>query len=239
MRKRRTILVLTACFLLAFFAIQALSQTRRSKVSPRVSDTERQRKTNVTQKQREAPKDRQTRRLEFEGKQRLKALEEKSAEARREFLFEKRALADAGLTEEQWKLVKPKLEKVREQQNLRESERSTSGLFLGSSTGSGISSTGASQPGEPRWLWKRPWKDKPSVELSEAQKLAQELIDLLDKENIAPEQFKRKTDALRKARTAEEPEKAKREKEFKEAKQELRKGLTTRQEAALVLMGWL
>jgi hypothetical protein len=239
MVERRTIFVLVACFLAAFFTAQTFSQARRSNVSPRLPDAERQRKTNVTQKQREAPENRYAKRSQFEGKQRLKALEEKSAEAKREFLHEKRALTAAGLTEEQWKLVKPKLEKVRELQNLREMERSTSGLSLGSSTGSGISSTGNSQPSEPLWIWKRPWKDKLPAELSEGQKIAEELIRLLDKKSATPEQFKQKIDALRKARIAEEPEKERREKELVEAKQELHKGLTTRQNATLVLMGQL
>jgi hypothetical protein len=77
------------------------------------------------------------------------------------------------------------------------------------------------------------------AELSEGQKIAEQVIKLLDKKNARPEEFKEKMAALRKARIAEEPEKQGREKEFKEAKQELREGLTTRQEATLVLMGQL
>lgn len=239
MTKRRTILVLAPCFLVAFLAAQGLSQSRRSNVSPRLSDADRQRKISATPKQRGAAKNSAAKRLEFEGEQRLKALQEKTAEARREFLHEKRALVAAGITEEQWKLIKPKLEKVRELRDLRELERSTSGVRLGSSSGNGISSKAGSKPSEPRWQWKRPWKDKAPSELSEGQKIAEELITLLDKKNATPEEFKQKMAVLRKARIAEGPENQKRQKELSEAKQELREGLTARQEAALVLMGHL
>lgn len=263
MTKRRIIFVLVACASMAVFAVQTLSQTGDLNQTAEPSDVKPQRNMTETEMKREIDRRLKKEKLEHERRQReskkrfaeQKKQWESGADERKKkeeewekevqeaggmrFINAKYALSGLGVTEEQWKLIKPKLEKARKQQNLCESEHSTSGLFLGSSTGSGISSTGAKQPGEPRWLWKRPWKERPPAELSEGQKIAEAIIRLLDKKNATPEQFKQKMDALRKARIAEEPEEQRREKEFKEAKQELREGLTTRQEAVLVLMGWL
>jgi hypothetical protein len=71
--------------------------------------------------------------------------------------------------------------------------------------------------------------------MTEAQRLARELRILLEKKDTRPEVFRRKVDALRKARSKE----AEIQKQLAEARRELREGLTTRQEAVLVLLGWL
>jgi hypothetical protein len=60
-------------------------------------------------------------------------------------------------------------------------------------------------------------------------------MDLVDQEGTTDEQFNRQMAALRQSR---ERQKAL-EEEWARAQEELRKGLTTRQEAALILMGWL
>lgn len=258
MMKWRIVLVLIVCASLAVFAVQTHSGARAS--SPRKApDAENQRNMTEAERKRETEQwlkkqklDQERRNRDFkktsaEGKKQWRLsqekarqwrqeLPEKHAEAKREFLYEKRALVSTGLTEEQWAVIKPKLEKVVKLHNLRELERSTSGLSLGSSSTGGTRPKANANQSEPRWQWKRTWKDKKTAALSEAQKIAEQLIRLLDQKNAMPEAYKRRMDALRRARIAEESEKQKREKELSEAKQELCKYLTTRQEAVLVLM---
>jgi hypothetical protein len=71
--------------------------------------------------------------------------------------------------------------------------------------------------------------------MTEAQRLARELRILLEKKDTPPEVFRSKVAALRKARS----EQAEIGKQLVEARRQLREILTTRQEAILVLLGWL
>ena len=170
---------------------------------------------------------REQRKLDRE-KRRKESLE-KLARIKKEFLFEKYALR---ATEEQWKVIKAKLEKVR---YFRDKARSTPRMGLTSSSGSGTNPKGHKSRSTPAWQWGEPWEDKDSSELTAAQKLAKQLIALVENKNTSPEQFRRMMDALRKARREEDQIK----KQLSEAQQELREVLTTRQEAALVLQKWL
>lgn len=261
MAQRRIILVSVVFFSLTVFTVQTLPQTRRPS-PPKPPDTERlrnmteeesekeiekkreqwklylERLRNMTveERKRELAKRRRQRKLEFAQKkkelakvgrgplidreQKRKETQERVAKIKKEFLFEKSALR---ATEEQWKVIKPKLEKVR---HLREQANSMVGLSLISSSGS---------RSVPTWKWRIRWKDKSTGKLTEAQKLANELLDLVDSKNAKAEAFRRKMDALRKARS----EQSQLKKQLSEARQELREVLTTRQEAALVLMYWL
>ena len=133
MAKRRVILALVVCFSIAAFAVQTLSQARGSN-PPKPPDLERlqnmteqerkryfekmrtQRELERAQKKRELAKERaqKERELAKEGRgqlisiqQRRKNSRKKIAEITKELLREKAAL---GATEEQWKLIKPKLE---------------------------------------------------------------------------------------------------------------------------------
>ena len=201
-----------------------------------IKEQERERAKRHTQLQSERA--RRNRELANEGrgvitdpKQRARDLEERQAKLRKElkeFLREKAAL---GATEEQWKLIKPRLEKVR---LLREQANSGVGLSLGG--GSSDSQTNprrSARPNIPTWQWKDPWKDRAPAELTEAQKIAKQLITLVEKKSVAMGTLRRTIDALRKARREEE---AKLETQLSEARRELCEVLTTRQEAALVLM---
>jgi len=193
----------------------------------------RQKKLESEQRRKESAKRRAERspRPKFDREQWLKEVRERNAEMKKEFLHEKYALRP---TEEQWKVIKPKLEKVR---HLRDLKRSTVNLFL---TSASVSGTGSSRSANvPTWQWNISWKDKAPAKLTEAQKIANELMDLVDNKYTQAEEFKRKMVALRKSRSKEEPEKKKKKEELSKARQELREVLTTRQEAALVLMGWL
>jgi hypothetical protein len=207
MTKRNLILLLVICSSITVFTVQSLSQ---------------QRSPDLTAKQRSS-------RSGLDRKQELKKSHERVAKIRKEFLYEKDAL---GVTEEQWKLIKAKLEKIR---HLREHACSTVGMGLTSSSSSVASSKDRTNNNEPTWQWDEPWKDKDPGELTDAQKLAQQLITLVENNNTTPEQFRKKMDVLRKARKEEVEIK----KQLADAQKELRDLLTTRQEAALVLMKWL
>ncbi len=261
MKDRRMILTFGLCSSIVLLVIQALSQTSKSNPptfpDPEQSQnmTEEQRKSELpkTHKQvemeagrrqrefqKEAAENRRQRQQKWkelakEGRgpladreKRWKELQEKEARIRREFLREKAAL---GATEEQWKLIKPRLEKVRQ---LCEQANSGVGLSLGgSSTDSQTNPRRGASATLPTWQWKDPWKDKSSGELTEAHKLTQQLIALVERKNAAPGTLRRTMDALRKARREEG---AKLETQLSEARRELHGVLTTRQEAALVLM---
>ncbi len=263
MTKRRIILVSVVFFSLTVFTVQTLSRTRSSNRTAKPPDAERLRymtpeerkrefakwrrqwKLEIAQEKKERAKRSRQRRLKnaqknkelakvgrgplIEPEQRLKEMQKKAGERRKEFLMEKSLL---GATEEQWKLIKARLEKVEKVRQLREQARSTVRMFLAGGSSSG--GAGA-RPNAPTWQWKRPWKDKAPSELTEAQRLAKELIALVERKNTTPQAFRRKMAALRKARS----EQAQLERQLSEARRELCDILTTRQEAALVLMNRL
>ncbi len=250
------ILVLVLCFSMAGLTVRTPSQTRNSDHSAESSDVERPPDTTEQEGKSQIDKSRSQRKLELDQtrKEQKKATVErgrqaKSGRAQREleieqmrkqgeklneeaggFIFAKYALR---ATEEQWKLIKPKLEKVRQ---LREQADSRVGASLagGPSETAANPRTGA-RPSVPTWQWKNPWKDKVPGELTEAQKLAKQLIALVESKDVAPGTLRRTMDALRKARGEE----AEIERRLAEARRELREILTTRQEAALVLMNSL
>ncbi len=261
MTKRRIILVSVVFFSIAVFTVQTLPQARSSNRTAKPPDAERlrnmtaeergkelekrreqrklylERLQNMTEEERkrELAKRRRQRKLEFAQKKKERAKVDRSplidfeqrqkeaAERRKEFLMEKSLL---GATEEQWKLIKAKLEKVEKVRQLHKQARSTVIMSLTSS--SGIRSV-------PTWQWQRPWKDKALSELTEAQRLTKQLIALVERKNTTPQAFRRKMDALRKARSEESELK----RQLSEARRELCDILTTRQEAALVLMNRL
>jgi len=104
-------------------------------------------KLELEQRRKESAKRRAERspRPKFDLEQKRKEFQKRIAKIKKEFLYEKYALR---ATEEQWKLIKSKLEKVRQ---LRDLERSTVGVFLISSSGS---------RSVPSFQWKIRWKDK-------------------------------------------------------------------------------
>jgi len=253
MTKQKTVITLVLCFLMASFVIQVLIEVHSSGQGGGAYAAGRRRSVTNAEKRREITRRLRQKQLEYERKRReaakkrsqensqlknereqgYKEFQERVAEKKNEFLSEKHALA---VTDEQWKLIKAKLEKVRD---LRNQPKSTAGLFLTSSSGSkGETVSGTSRNG-PAWQWKVSWKDKPPSERTKAQKIADELMNLVDNENTTAEAFMRKMAALRKYRSEEDAEKRKRKKELSEAQKELRDILTVRQEAALVLMHWL
>ena len=174
MTRRRVVLILFFCSLTVLLKAQALSQTRSSNRNARASaaarrgsmtDAERRKKAAEKRRQRELKEkelEKEGRNPQIDRAQRIKEFNEGVAKARKEFLGEKYAL---GATEEQWKLIKAKLKKVR---HLRGQARSTVRMGLTSSTGSGTNSGGRTSRNIPTWQWKQPWKDMAPGEITEA-----------------------------------------------------------------------
>ncbi|HCO95189.1 MAG TPA: hypothetical protein DIU00_14765 [Phycisphaerales bacterium] len=211
MTKRSKILLLIIFSSITVFTVQSISQPRDFILTSRQSDAER------------SPRSRSD--LE----QWRKDAQKRADEMKKEFLREKYAVR---ATEEQWILIKAKLEKVR---YLRGQAHSTVGMGLTSSSSSSTNSRGRAGRNLPTWQWDEPWKDKAPSEWTVAQKLAMELIKLVESENTTPEQSRRTMDALRMARRKE----AEIIRQLSDTQKELRELLITRQEAALVLMNWL
>jgi hypothetical protein len=154
------------------------------------------------------------------------------AERVRQMLMQKHAL---GATEEKWKLIKPKLERIRQlhEQTISTVRISPTARTDNKATGR-RTRTGARPEGFQWWM---PWKDKAGAERTEVRKLAEQLVILLKRRNTTPQAFRAKMDALRNARAEEAELKAS---QLSKVRKELRELLTTREEAALVLMwGWL
>jgi len=156
---------------------------------------------------------------------------EMSIKMRRDFIYEKYAI---GTTEEKWKLIKTKLERIRElrKQLFSAVQLSHAGGPSEKRSGSRISTRARAET----FPWSIQWKGKPDYELTEARKLAEQLVALVERSNTTPQAFRVKMDALRNAR-AEEAELKK--SELSKVRNELRELLTTREEAALVLSGFL
>jgi len=169
-------------------------------------------------------------------------------------------------TEKQWKAIKPKLDKVRELRNqsnvsiklmcfgvaggvggMGGSLVVDKGFGRGSMSGSGFGSNvvfgeggtvqklggagGSSSPSliYSSWRWLRPSQNKGFENLNDGEKICEELFRLLEDRNSELEEIRQKMEALQKFR-----QEAK--KELAIAQQELRKLVTQRQEAALVMM---
>ena len=225
MTKRRIILVLVVCFSIVFFTVQTLPQTLSSNRTVKQSRLERE--------ERRKEFKRRSEQFKLESEQRRKEWEKEKAEG---FLHEKYAL---GVTKEQWKLIKPKLEKV---QNLRRQIRISMRAGWGPRRLPGSTGPEYMDPKylhEWSWRWFKPSESKGPAELTESERIVEELINLVEAKNTKAEEFNLKMDTLRKIRSRQEAEKKEKKEELSKALKELRDVLTTRQEAALVLMGWL
>ena len=162
------------------------------------------------------------------------------------------------VTETQWRKIRPRLSKVR---RLQDESRVGIGIFAGGGGGGGSSSNRSSRGGQPTldvgrggasggsfgingqpqeslrsgklggnevtWGWARP-----KGPLNEGQKTAVTLLDLIESDEPDPEEVERKVAALQQVR-------AKAREALAAAKAELRAALNERQQAILVLMGYL
>jgi len=168
---------------------------------------------------------------------------------------QERAMKEAlGATEEQWKIIKPKLERV---QNLaRQANISISLLSYGAGSGSSRQSisdrrgtgygggssgvnvrTAPSKPGNEEtysssqsgWRWYKPSERKAPSELTEGERICEELLKLIEDKNSKPEEIEQKMEVLRKIRQDVK-------KQLAQAQKELREVLNYHQEAALIMM---
>ena len=259
MARRRIILGAVTCLLTAAFVGQTLSQTPGSNPQRDPAYYERLRNMTPAQRQREFERRRRQQQIETEQwhKQRMKEREQTREQRQRESKKrQEEAIKQAlGATDEQWKVIKPRLEKV---QNLkRQSDLSISLLISGSSSGSGESSTrnqrgtgayagGGSNGGSTRnipsqpnnketyssqhgWKWYKPWDSKAPGNLTKGERICEELLKLIEDKNSRPEEIKQKMETLREIRQEAS-------KQLVMARQELLEVLTNRQEAALIMM---
>ena len=129
------------------------------------------------------------------------------------------------ISERQWKIIKPKVDKV-DILGWRKSMRASV------ETDRRIGSSHWRRPSRRMDRWP-PAPDKTLDELTEGEKIVEELIDVLEDENSKDEEIRQKRDALQHFR-----EKARRE--FAKVGQEMAAVLTSpRQEAVLLLMGYI
>ena len=126
-----------------------------------------------------------------------------------------------GATEEEWKVLQPRMEKV--QQLQRQSRGGFGGMMRGGTFGRGRGGRG----GEDR----RP-EGTPEREQSDVEKKTEALRSLLDDENSSASSIKAALEALRQARV-------KSQQELTTARKELREVCSMKQEARFVLMGIL
>lgn len=254
MPKRGIIVVSALCLSIAVLCARSLSQPGEPKRLKPI-DFERLRNMSEEEKQEEIEKWRAESKLERE--RRKKEFRERAAEHRQRselaakerrekweeekqeaagFIIEKYAL---GAAEEQWELIKTKLEKVKQ---LRREARMPSIKVWGIERlpgGKGPEYLHPQYLHEWTWQWHRPSKEKRYAELTEDERAIEDVISAIVSRNTVPATFERVTQALRDSRGKLEAQKRQKQRELSEAREELRKILTTRQEAVLVLMGWL
>ena len=222
MAKRRIIIGLAVCLLLGVFGQRLLSQGMRPGRLPARPDFERMRRMSPEEKVR------YFRRM----------AEEQEAEAMKQALE---------VDERQWKVIEPKLKKVRAcrdqafvgiglpfQSSFTSSVVPSLGGAGGQSFGGGFSGGFQFQAGGGGGTVvnrSSPWQDF-GRQPTEGERICEELQLLLQVPGAGPDKIRQKLDSLRRAR-----EKAR--KQLVKAQQELRKVLTFRQQARLVLMGLL
>jgi hypothetical protein len=147
-------------------------------------------------------------------------------------MMNQRMKAQLGATDEQWKDIQPRLQKV---MNLsRQVNAPGRGMMMYGGPGgfAGRRQPVGARRGQEGVQRTRPGTGQTQREQSAVGKATQELQEVLRSETAKPEQIKAKLTALRTAK-----EKAK--KDLATAQKELKKDLTVKQEAILVLSGYL
>jgi len=243
MSTRKMILGLTVCLVLGVFAQRLLSQGTRSggfsahsgsvpsrsmgsRKMPGQPDIERMRNMSPEEK---------IKYFQQLAEEQRKAAEEQEAIAMRQTL---------GANDEQWRVIEPRLKKVKRYRELAfigikppfQSNFSSFGTGPGGAQGFGGFSGGfqfqAGGFGPGGTFQSVPGRQDFDGPISDGEILCEEIQMLLSDPQTTPEQISQKLDALRKAR-----EKARRQ--WIAAQQQLREVLDFRQQARLVLMGLL
>ena len=254
MTRRRIIYSVIICLLTAAFVGETLSQPPRSNPQRDKAYYERLRNMTPAQRQREFEQQRRQRQIATKQwhEQRMKELEQ--TRRQRQIESKKRqeeAIRQAlGATVEQWKIIKPRLEKV---QNLL--EISISLLSYGTGMASGEMSTQKQRgtggygggggrstraaPSKPNdketythqysWKWYKPSDHKASDKLTKGERLSEEILKLIEDKNSSKKEIEQKMETLSEIRQENK-------KQLSKAQQELREVLTYRQEATLIMM---
>lgn len=237
MSTRRMILGLSVFLFIAVFGQRLLSQTAGSGGPPDMQDFERLNR--MSPQERAMYFRRKTEEQYRKIEQYRKMAEEQEAQAIKQSL---------GVNEQQWRIIEPKLKKVRTYRDQAivsigspfQSSGFTNSFSSPSGQGGGQAfggfgggfqfQTGGSSQGM-KTHSSSPWENLERP-MTDGERICEELQMLLQDPEAGPDQITLKLDALRKAR-----EKAK--KQLAKAQQELRKVLNFRQQARLVLMGLL
>ena len=220
---------LAVCLLLGVFGQRLLSQGMRPGGLPARPDFERMRRMSPEEK---------VRYFQRMVEEQRRMAEEQETEAMKQAL---------DVDERQWKVIEPKLKKVRAcrdqafvgiglpfQSSFTSSVVPSPGGAGGQSFGGGFAGGFQFQAGGGGGTTvhsSSPWQNL-GRQPTEGERICEELQLLLQVPGAGPDEIRQKVDALRKAR-----EKARRQ--LVKAQQELRKVLTFRQQARLVLMGLL
>ena len=141
-------------------------------------------------------------------------------------MMTERMKGQLGAGDEEWKVIQPRLQKVME---LRQQVNAPGRGMMFGGRGQAMGPGGRGQAEGQRT---RPGTGQPQREPSAVEKTTQELQKLLADETAKPEQIKVKLTALRTA-------KEKAQKDLAIAQKELKQNLTVKQEAILVLSGYL
>ncbi len=254
MSTRKKIIWSFICLSIAVFAGQTLSQARELDGTREATNSGSQEQQRLRERQR----------LDEQSRQRLKILLDKFEQMKKQTRSESAKSAAESMrqalraTEQQWKVIKPRLDKVKylaSQARLSivphsygrsrsyGGGRNSAGAGAGITAGSGANVKGRTetsmpnnrQPGtriEEDWEWFRAWENKAPIELTEGEITCEELLELLEDKNSKAQEIEQKIEALQKIRQEAKKQLAK-------AQQELREVLTFRQEATFVLMLFL
>ena len=244
MSGRKIIFGTMICLLIAVFVGESLSQIRRyNRRRNPVQNLNRRRAAEQRQMQREHEK----RKKEFEQRaaerkeRRLLKEEEEPKQIRK--LVRVRTEASIkqvlGATAEQWGNIEPKFKKV--QALLRVSRISIAPVSYttagGAAGGEGTplketNTEGARSENRAGWKWLKPSVEKGPGNVTKGEKTCEELASVLQDVGASEDAIIQKVQAVRNIREQAV-------KQLAEAREELRKVVTARQEATLVLMGWL
>ena len=246
MLNQRIILSLLVVFSIMVFVGRGLCQTSETRQPEYKTDFEQDRQ-NITGDNFNMDRQRSTQRREMQQRfrpdfSRLRNLE--PAERIREMQKmareqEEQAMKQAlGVNEKQWKIIEPKIEKVK-------ACRDRASVSIGSPFGSNFVSSSSPQGGGFSGGFQYQFGGSGNIssggssfqnqfnqQQTQGQEICQELQVLLDNPNSSPEAIKQKMLELQRAR-------ANAKKQLAEAQKELRKVLTFRQQARLCLMGLL
>jgi hypothetical protein len=229
MSTQKMISSLFICLSIVLFAGQTLSQTRSAGGTREKPDWILQ--NNMTSEQINIEQQKRSRQLQMQNKKRIEQLRKQSRieSAKKTDDSMRQALR---ATQQQWKVIKPRLDKVKYLS--KQAQISVYPGYYRRSRGSDGNSNNQQSPAkvEEGWKWLKGWEKKDPTELTEGERTCEELLELLEDEGSKQEEIEQKVEALREVRKEAGKQLAK-------ARQELRKVLTFRQEATLVLMRYL